>query len=79
MMNLKEDNNKLIKTVFAVVGILVVVATIAFAVYKCITKCKCKNEELEYDDTFEDEEHCIEIEFASPTEEEAVPAEAEEL
>ena len=79
MLKIKEDNNKLIKTVFAVVGILVVVAAIAFAVYKFITKCKCEDEEFACDDTFEDEESCIELEFVCPTEEEAVPAEAEEV
>lgn len=79
MIKIKEDNNKLIKTVFAVVGILVVVAAVAFAVYKFITKCKCEDEEFLYDDTFEDEEACIELDFACPTEDEAVPAEAEEV
>ena len=79
MIKIKEDNNKLIKTVFAGVGILVVVAAVAFAVYKFITKCKCEDEEFLYDDTFEDEEACIELDFACPTEDEAVPAEAEEV
>ena len=78
MLKIKEDDNKLIKTVFAVVGILVVVAAIAFAVYKFITKCKCEEEEFVCDDTFEDEESCIELEFVCPAEEEA-PAEAEEV
>ena len=68
MIKIKEDNNKLIKTVFAVVGILVVVAAIAFAVYKFIVKCKGKDEEYLYDDTFEDEESCIELEFSAPEE-----------
>ena len=77
MLKIKEDNNKLIKTVFAVVGILVVVAAIAFAVYKFITKCKCEEEEFVCDDTFEDEESCIELEFVCPSEEdEEAPAEA---
>ena len=79
MMKIKEDNNKLVKTVFAVLGILVVVAAIAFAVYKFITRCECEEDELAYDDTFEDEEHCIELEFACPTEDEAIPAEAEDM
>ena len=79
MLKIKEDNNILIKIVFAIVGILVVVAAIAFAVYKFITKCKCEEEEFVCNDTFEDEESCIELEFAGPTEEEAVPAEAEEV
>ena len=77
MLKIKEDNNKLVKTVFAVVGILVVVAAVAFAVYKFIARCKCE-EELACDDTFEDEESCIELEFVCPTEDEAIPAEAEE-
>ena len=75
MLKIKEDNNKLIKTVFAIVGILVVVAAIAFAVYKFITKCKCEEEEFVCDDTFEDEESCIELEFACPKEDEAAPEE----
>lgn len=79
MLKIKEDNNKLIKTVFAVVGILVVVAAIAFAVYKFFTKCKCEEEEFVCDDTFEDGESCIELEFVCPTEQEVVSDEAEEV
>ena len=79
MLKIKEDNNKLIKTVFAVVGILVVVAAIAFAVYKFFTKCKCEEEEFVCDDTFEDEESCIELEFVCPTEQEVASDEAEEV
>ena len=55
------------------------VAAIAFAVYKFITKCKCEEEEFVCDDTFEDEESCIELEFVCPAEDEEAPAEAEEV
>lgn len=74
----EEKCSKAIKTALAVIGIIVVVAAIAFAVYKCITKCKQEEEEYECEDTFEDEESCIELEFVYPAEEEAVPAEAQE-
>ena len=74
----EEKCCKTIKTVLKVIGVLVVVAAVAFAVYKFITKCKQEEETCEFEDAFEDEESCIELEFAYPTDEEAVPAEAEE-
>ncbi len=76
----EEKCNKTIKTILAVIGVIVVVAAIAFAVYKFIMKCK-ENTDAAYaecEETFEDEESCIELEFVYPNEEEAVPAEAEE-
>lgn len=73
----EEKCNKVIKTVLAIIGVVVVVALIAFTVYKFITRCK--KEECECEDTFEDEESCIELEFVYPSDEEAVPAEAEEV
>ncbi len=76
----EEKCSKAIKTVLAIVGAVVVVAAIAFAVYKFMMKCKANTEAAyaECEDTFEDEESCIELEFVYPSEEEAVPAEAEE-
>ncbi len=74
----EEECNKAIKTALAVIGIIVIVAAIAFAVYKFITKCKQEEAECDCEETFEDEESCIELEFVYPVDEEAVPAEAEE-
>lgn len=74
----EEKCSKAIKTALAVIGLIVVVAVIAFAVYKCITKCKQEEEELDCEDSFEDEESCIELEFVYPADEDAVPVEAEE-
>ena len=74
----EEKCSKAIKTALAVIGIIVVVAAIAYAVYKCITKCT-DEEECGCAELYEDEESCIELEFVYPEEEEAVPAEAEEL
>ncbi len=76
----KEKCCKTIKTILTIIGVIVVVAAATFAVYKFITKCR-ENEadcDCACDDIFEDEESCIELEFACPVEEEAVPAEAEE-
>lgn len=83
MTKMKDEKCcKVIKTVLTIIGVLVVIAGVAFAVYKFMTKCKkgaCECDcDCECDDIFEDEESCIELEFACPTEEEAVPAEAEE-
>ena len=78
-MKMKEEKcSKAIKTVMAVIGMIVVAVAIAFAVYKFITRCKPQEECCDCEDAFEDEEACIELEFACPTEDEAVPAEAEE-
>lgn len=73
----EEKCSKAIKSALAVIGVIVVVAAIAFAVYKCITKCK-REEECECENAFEEEASCIELEFVYPAEEDAVPAEAEE-
>ncbi len=71
---------KTLSTVLTIIGVLVVVAAVAFAVYKFITRCK-ENEcdcDCECEDIFEDEESCIELEFVCPAEGEVVSAEAEE-
>lgn len=78
MTKMDDKTNKIIKTVFAIVGVAVAVAAVAFAVYKFITKEKAEEEDCDYTDVFEDEESCIELEFVYPTEAEAVPAEASE-
>ena len=74
----EEKCSKAIKTALTVIGLIVVVAAIAFAVYKFITKCKQEEEDIDCEDVFEDEESCIELEFVYPADEEAIPAEAEE-
>ncbi|MBQ8816468.1 MAG: DUF4366 domain-containing protein [Lachnospiraceae bacterium] len=59
---------KTIKTILAIVGVIVVVAAIAFAVYKFVTKCRKNKEVCDCEETFEDEDSCIQLEFSYPEE-----------
>ena len=63
------------KLIMAVIGVIVVVAAIAFAVYKFITRCKPEEDCCDCADLFEEEESCIELEFVCPKEDEAAPEE----
>lgn len=67
----KQDNT--IAMIMAIIGIVVVVAGVAFAVYKFITKRKAQKECFEADD-YEEDDALIELEFTYPNEEE-VPVE----
>ncbi len=72
MMECKEKkHDNTIAIVMTVVGIVAVVAGVAFAVYKFITKRKEAKELLELDDYAVDEDSVIELEFAYPEEEHA--------
>ncbi len=91
---LKKEEKKqcdLVKTILAIVGVLVVIAGVAFAVYKFICKkhgccdcdCDCDGEcdcDCDCDGSCDcDDDNCIEIELVSPeepTEEAAEEAEA---
>lgn len=66
-----------IAVVMAVIGVIAVVAGVAFAVYKFITNNKKTEEKIDADDYFEDEESCIELEFVYPEDDEVVPVEAQ--
>lgn len=68
---------KVIAAVMVVIGIIAVVAGVAFAVYKFITNSRKTEEKIEDEDYFEDEESCIELEFVYPEDDEVVPAEAQ--
>ena len=66
----KKDNT--IAMVMAIIGIVVVVAGVAFAVYKFVSKRKAEKELFEAED-FEDDEALIELDFTYPDDE--VPVE----
>lgn len=63
----KQDNT--IAMIMAIIGILVVIAGVAFAVYKFITKRKAEKECFEADD-FEEDDALIELEFTYPNDDE---------
>ena len=63
----KQDNT--IAMIMAIIGIVVVVAGVAFAVYKFITKRKANKELQEMLDDMDEEEALIDIEFTYPEEE----------
>lgn len=71
----EEKSCNKMKTVLAIIGVIVVVAAIAFAVYKFITRCKKDEEICECEDFFEEEDSCIELEFVSPEAENKASAE----
>lgn len=62
----KQDNT--IAMVMAIVGIVVVVAGVAFAVYKFISKRREDKELQEMLDAMEEEDSLIDIEFTYPEE-----------
>ena len=62
----KQDNT--IAMIMAIIGIVVVVAGVAFAVYKFITKRKAEKELFEMED-YEDDEALIELDFTYPDDE----------
>ena len=70
----KQDNT--IAMVMAIIGIVVVVAGIAFAVYKFISKRKAQKECFEMDD-YEDDEALIELDFVYPNDDEVLAEEEE--
>ncbi len=72
----EEKSCNKMKTVLAIIGVIVVIAAIAFAVYKFITKCKMDKECCECDCACEEDDNCIEIEFVSPKEQDAAEEEA---
>ena len=75
LKKLDEKCCNTMKVIMAVIGVIVVVAAIAFAVYKFITRCKSEEDCCDCADLFEEEESCIELEFACPKEDEEAPEE----
>ncbi len=70
MLECKEKkHDSTIAIVMAVIGIVAVVAGVAFAVYKFITQKRAEKELFEMDDYVEDEDSIIELEFTYPEEE----------
>jgi len=70
----KQDNT--IAMIMAIIGIVVVIAGVAFAVYKFITKRKAEKELFEED--YEDEDALIELDFVYPDDETSAEVLAEE-
>lgn len=70
----KQDNT--IAMVMAIIGIVVVIAGIAFAVYKFISKRKAEKELFEMENQ-EDDEGLIELDFVYPNDDEVLAEEEE--
>ncbi len=68
----EEKCSKAIKTLLAIIGVIVVTAAIAYAVYKLISCYKQKKDVCDDVDVCEDEDSCIELEFTFPEDEDAV-------
>lgn len=77
----EKKNDNTIAIVMTVIGIIAVVAGVAFAVYKFITKRKAAKELMDECDCTECDESLIELEFTYPEEEKdsvEIPTEEEE-
>ena len=67
------------KTILKVIGFLAIVAAVVYAVYKFVASLnKDEDEFYEDEDIFEDEDSCIELQFASAEQKEEASVEAEE-